>query len=187
SVCPGIPKLPKGSDDGADLEFSAESSDAVSALTVTAASDLAGNIPGITYYATKADPDKQPSATEITDALDEEMQQGPPATGVAAATAQHAATAGDLAGMATAADTPAAHEHWLPGATTTTGTTAVLTVTNPSSTHSTIPLDVFDQDGPVDSSGATGIVLAPGQTRSMLVAGLAPRQESVAVPVSSSG
>lgn len=224
SVCPGIPKLPKGSDDGADLEFSAESSDAVSALTVTAASDLAGNIPGITYYATKADPDKQPSATEITDALDEEIQQGPPATaaedgtvtkradydvvsepdkhgypialstqpvggtpGVGAGTVQYAATDGDLAGMATAACTPAAHEHWLPGATTTTGTTAVLTVTNPSSTNSTINLDVFDQDGPVDSSGASGIVLAPGQTRSMLVAGLAPRQESVAVQVSSSG
>src|SRR5699024_12794122 len=59
SVCPGTPKLPKGSDDDADLEFSAESSDAVSALTVTAASDLAGNIPGFKYYETKAVPDKK--------------------------------------------------------------------------------------------------------------------------------
>lgn len=224
SVCPGTPKLPKGSDESTDLEFSAESSDAVSALTVTAASDLAGNIPGISYYATKTDPDKQPSATEITDALDEEVQQGPPATaaedgtvtkradydvvsepdkhghsialstqpvggtpGIAAGTAQYAATDGDLAGMTTGACTPAAHEHWLPGATTTTGTTAVLTVTNPSATNSTVNLDVFDEDGPVEASGASGIVLAPGQTRSMLVAGLAPRQESVAVHVSSSG
>lgn len=224
SVCPGIPMLPEGSEDGGDIEFSPDSSDAVSALSIAAASDLAGNIPGMSYFAAEADPDEQPSTTQITDSLDEEVQQGPPATaatdgtvtnrghyevisepddngqpialatepvggtpGTAAGSTQYAATDGDLAGMTAASCTPAAHQQWLTGATTTTGTTSVLTITNPSATNSTVNLSVYGADGPTEASGATGIVLAPGQTQSMLVAGLAPREESVAVQVSSSG
>ncbi|NWN87782.1 MAG: hypothetical protein HLX51_04455 [Micrococcaceae bacterium] len=224
SVCPGMPMLPEGSEDGGDLDFSPDSSDAVSALAVAATSDLAGNIPGISYYATETDPAEQPSTTQITESLDEETQQGPPATaatdgtvannahyevisdpdesglpialatepvggspGTAAASAQYAATDGDLAGMSVAACGSAAHQHWLPGATTTTGTTSVVTVSNPSATNSTVNLTVYGEDGPIDASGASGIVLAPGQTQSMLVAGLAPGENSVAVQVSSSG
>ncbi|MGO1940905.1 MAG: DUF5719 family protein [Yaniella sp.] len=224
SVCPGVPMLPEGSENGADVQFSADSSDAVSALAVAAASDLAGNIPGMAYFAAESSPDEEPSPTQITDSLAEDVQQGPPATagtdgtvtnsahfevisdpaeegqpialgtepvggtpGIASGTTQYAATDGDLAGMTAAACTPAAHQHWLTGATTTTGTTSVLTVTNPSATNSTVDLSVFGADGPVEASGASDIVLAPGQTQSLLVAGLAPRQNSVAVQVSSSG
>lgn len=224
SVCPGIPMLPEGSEDGEDVQFSADSSDAVSALSVAAASDLAGNIPGMAYYGAETDPDSEPSATQITDSLDEEVQQGPPATaatdgtvssrahyevisepdddgypialatepvggspGTAAGSTQYAATDGDLAGMSAAACTTAAHEHWLTGATTTTGTTSVLTLTNPSSTNATVNLTVAGEDGPTETSGASGIVLAPGQTQSMLVAGLAQSEPSVGVQVSSSG
>src|SRR5699024_7503026 len=50
SVCPGVPMLPEGSENGADVQFSADSSDAVSALAVAAASDLAGNIPGMACF-----------------------------------------------------------------------------------------------------------------------------------------
>lgn len=224
SVCPGIPMLPEGSDEGTDVQFSADSSDAVSALAVAAASDLAGNIPGMSYFAADPGADGQPSGTQITDSLDEEIQQGPPATsaadgtvtnrahfevisdpaedgaplalatepvggtpGIAAGTTQYAATDGDLAGMTAAACTPAAHQHWLAGAITTTGTSSVLTLTNPSATNSTVNLSVFGENGPVETSGSAGIVLAPGQTQSLLVAGLAPREPSVAVQVSSAG
>lgn len=224
SVCPGAPVLPEGSDAGEDLDFSPVSSDAVTALAATATSDLAGNIPGMSYFAAEPDSSSQPSSTEITESLDEEIQQGPPATaatdgtvtqrahydvisepdengqpiavatepiggspGTAAASSQYAATDGDLAGMTAAACTSAAHQHWLTGAITTPGTTAVLTITNPSATNSTVDLSVFDADGRVEATGASGIVLAPGQTHSMLVAGFAPRQDSVAVEVSSSG
>lgn len=224
SVCPGVPKLPEGSEDGGDVQFSADSSDVESALAVAAVSDLAGNIPGMSYFGAQPNPDGEPSTTDITDPLDEEVQQGPPATaasdgtvtnrahydvisnpdddgnpiglatdpvggapGTAAGLTQYAATDGDLAGMSAAACTPAAHQHWLTGATTTTGTTSVLTVTNPSATNSTVNLSVFGAEGPVDASGASGIVLAPGQTQSMLVAGLAPGEASAAIEVSSSG
>lgn len=223
SVCPGAPMLPEGAGEGEDLDFSPVSSDAATALSIAATSDLAGNIPGMSYFPTETSPDSQPSATRITDALDDDVQQGPPATaatdgtvttrayydvitdpadgqaiavatepvggspGTAAAAAQYAATDGDLAGMTVGACTPAAHQHWLTGAITTTGTTAVLTVTNPSATNSTVDLAVHTEDGRVDATGASGLVLAPGQTTSMLVAGLAPRQDSVAIEVSSSG
>lgn len=224
SVCPGIPMLPEGADDGTDVQFSADSSDAVSALSVAAVSDLAGNIPGMAYFKTEKSPDDKPSSSQITESLAEDVQQGPPATagtdgtvtnrahfevisdpakdgqpvalsvepvggtpGIASGSTQYAATDGDLAGMTTAACTPAAHQHWLTGATTTTGTTSVLTVTNPSATNSTVNLAVFGADGPVEESGTSEIVLAPGQTQSLLVAGLAPGEDSVAVRVSSSG
>ena len=224
NVCPGAPVLPDGAGDGEDLDFSPVSSDAVTALAVSATSDLAGNIPGISYFAAETNPSSQPSSEQVTDSLDEETQQGPPATaatdgtvtnrahyqvisepddngqaiavatepvggspGIAAASSQYAATDGDLAGMTAGACTAAAHQHWLTGAITTPGTTAVLNITNPSATNSTVDLAVFAADGRVEASGASGIVLAPGQTHSMLVAGLAPRQASVTVQVSSSG
>lgn len=224
SVCPGNPMLPEGSDDSTDVQFSAASSDAVSALGIAAASDLAGNIPGMAYFPAETSPDDQPSPSQITESLEEEVQQGPPATagtdgtvtnrahfevisepaengqpvalsvepvggapGTVSGSTQYAATDGDLAGMTAAACTPAAHQHWLTGATTTTGTTSVLTVTNPSATNSTVNLAVFGADGPVEESGISDIVLAPGQTQALLVAGLAPREDSVAVRVSSSG
>lgn len=224
SVCSGVPMLPEGSDDGTDLQFSADSSDAVSALAMAAASDLAGNLPGTAYFAAETSPNDTPSPTQITESLPDDLQQGPPATagtdgtvtnrahfevlsdpaadgqpvafrvepvggtpGLAAGSTQYAATDGDLAGMTTAACTPAAHQHWLTGATTTTGTTSVLTVTNPSETNSTVNLAVFGADGPIEESGISDITLAPGQTQSLLVAGLAPSEDSVAVRVSSSG
>lgn len=224
AVCPGAPALPEGSDDGQDLQFSPVSSDAVTALTVAAGSDLAGNIPGLSYFSAALNPGSRPAVQQLTDSLDAELQQGPPATaaadgtvtqhahyqvvsepnangqplavavepvggspGTAAATVQFAATDGDLAGMTSSACTPAAHQQWLTGAITTPGTTAVLTMTNPSTTASTVNLAVLDTSGQVGASGTSGIVLAPGQTRSMLVAGFAPRQESVAIQVSSSG
>ncbi|HEY4535396.1 MAG TPA: DUF5719 family protein [Enteractinococcus sp.] len=224
SVCPGAPALPEGAGSNEDLDFSPLSSDAATALTVTAGSDLAGTIPGMAYFQSTTGTDGPGSTQDITDALDDELQQGPPATaasdgtvqqlayfdaitdpsdagqplgvsvqpvggqpGLAAATAQYAATDGDLAGMTLGACTAAAHQHWLTGAITTTGTTAVLAVTNPSATTSTVDLALFGDSGRIEATGASGIVLAPGQTRSVLVAGLAPRQESVAIHVSASG
>src|SRR5699024_8686740 len=48
SISPTIQKLRKGSDDGDDLEFSADSIVADSPLAVGSAYDVAGNIPGNT-------------------------------------------------------------------------------------------------------------------------------------------
>src|SRR5699024_1019764 len=60
SVCPGVPMLPAGSENGADVQFSADSSDAVSALAVAAGSHPAGNIPGLSSFAAAARHDEEP-------------------------------------------------------------------------------------------------------------------------------
>jgi Family of unknown function (DUF5719) len=99
----------------------------------------------------------------------------------------YSAADGDLAGAdATSCITPA-HEHWLTGAATTVGTTAVLVLSNPSASASTVDLSLYGADGPVEAAGTAGIVLAPGQTRSLVLGGLAPDEEHVAVRVSAQG
>ncbi|MDI3330393.1 MAG: DUF5719 family protein [Micrococcus sp.] len=99
----------------------------------------------------------------------------------------YSAADGDLAGAdATSCITPA-HEHWLTGAATTLGTTAVLVLTNPSASASTVDLSLYGAEGPVEAAGTAGIVLAPGQTRSLVLGGLAPDEEHLAVRVSAQG
>src|SRR5699024_6764662 len=68
-VCPGAPVPPARGGEGEDLDFSPVSSDAVTALSVAATSDRAGNTPGISYFAAEAGPDSEPSSTQITDPL----------------------------------------------------------------------------------------------------------------------
>ncbi len=99
----------------------------------------------------------------------------------------YSAADGDLAGAdATSCITPA-HEHWLTGAATTVGTTAVLVLSNPSASASTVDLSLYGVQGPVEAAGTAGIVLAPGQTRSLVLGGLAPEEEHLAVRVSAQG
>lgn len=99
----------------------------------------------------------------------------------------YTAADGDLAGAdATSCITPA-HEHWLTGAATTLGSTAVLVLTNPSASASTVDLGLYGADGPVEAAGTAGIVLAPGQTRSLVLGGLAPDEDHLAVRVSAQG
>jgi hypothetical protein len=99
----------------------------------------------------------------------------------------YSAADGDLAGAdATSCITPA-HEHWLTGAATTVGTTAVLVLSNPSASASTVDLSLYGAEGPVEAAGTAGIVLAPGQTRSLVLGGLAPDEEHLAVRVSAQG
>jgi hypothetical protein len=99
----------------------------------------------------------------------------------------YSAADGDLAGAdATSCITPS-HEHWLTGAATAVGTTAVLVLSNPSASASTVDLGLYGAEGPVEAAGTAGIVLAPGQTRSLVLGGLAPDEEHLAVRVSAQG
>ena len=86
----------------------------------------------------------------------------------------YSAADGDLAGADATSCIPPAHEHWLTGAATTVGTTAVLVLSNPSASASTVDLSLYGAEGPVEAAGTAGIVLAPGQTRSLVLGGLAP-------------
>ncbi|HRO92591.1 DUF5719 family protein [Citricoccus sp.] len=99
----------------------------------------------------------------------------------------YSAADGDLAGTDATSCIPPAHEHWLTGAATTVGTTAVLVLSNPSASASTVDLSLYGAEGPVEAAGTAGIVLAPGQTRSLVLGGLAPGEQHLAVRVSAQG
>lgn len=99
----------------------------------------------------------------------------------------YSATDGDLAGTDASACTTPAHEHWLAGATTTVGSTAVLVLANPSASASTVDLSLYGEAGPIEAPGTSGIVLAPGESRSMVLGGLAPDEEHLAVHVTAQG
>jgi len=99
----------------------------------------------------------------------------------------YSAADGDLAGTDATSCIPPAHEHWLTGAATTVGATAVLVLSNPSASASTVDLSLYGAEGPVEAAGTAGIVLAPGQTRSLVLGGLAPDEQHLAVRVSAQG
>lgn len=99
----------------------------------------------------------------------------------------YTANDGDLAGLAAANCQVAENDMWLVGARTTVGATAVLRLTNPSVTPSTVDLELHGAKGRIEAAGSRGIVVAPGESRSLVLAGFAANEESLAVRVRSSG
>ena len=106
---------------------------------------------------------------------------------VANAVMGYTASDGDLAGLAAANCQTPGNDMWLLGARTTVGATAVLRLNNPSATPASVDLEIFGSNGRIETGGSRGIVVAPGETRSIVLAGLAASQESAAVRVRSSG
>lgn len=105
----------------------------------------------------------------------------------AGAVRSYAAADGDLAGLAAASCQAPAGEQWLTGAATTVGSTALLTVANPSATPSTVDLELFGAQGRIEAGNTRGIVIAPGESTSIVLAGLAPGEKSLSVKATSTG
>ncbi|MFC7403071.1 DUF5719 family protein [Citricoccus sp. GCM10030269] len=99
----------------------------------------------------------------------------------------YSAADGDLAGLDVSSCVTPAHEQWLSGINTSVGSTAVLVLSNPSASASTVDLSLYGAEGPVDAAGTSGIVLAPGQTQSFVLGGMAPDEDHLAVRVSAQG
>ncbi|WP_168199807.1 DUF5719 family protein [Citricoccus sp. SGAir0253] len=106
---------------------------------------------------------------------------------VADAVTLYSAADGDLAGADASACTAPGHELWLTGAGTAAGSTAVLTLSNPSASASTVDVSLYGAEGPVEAPGTAGLVLGPGEDRSIVLGGLAPDEEHLAVRVSARG
>ncbi|MHA7144043.1 DUF5719 family protein [Arthrobacter sp. TmT3-37] len=106
---------------------------------------------------------------------------------VAAATSTYTATDGDLRGLAATGCQVPSSDFWLLGASTTAGQSAILTLTNPTGTAATVTLELYGQDGPIEAAGTRGQLVAPGETRQIVLAALAANQERVAVRVRSDG
>jgi hypothetical protein len=108
-------------------------------------------------------------------------------TPVAGAMYSYTADVGDLRGLAAAPCQQALNDAWILGAATTVGSTSVLVLSNPTETPATVDLEFAGSEGPLKTMGSTGHLVAPGETVRIVLGGIAPDQEQLAVRVRSSG
>jgi len=214
-VCPGPARLLEGTPVGTDPQFSPESATAKTAVSAAVLGSSAGIIPGSRLAPLKGAPFAEiaPGAAPTASAP---AASAPPArtpvlvAGVvpqrevdnisvlsadaqnnhqaaAGAVLSYTAEDGDLQGSAAAACQQPGNDLWLVGANTALGRSAVLNLTNASSTPATVSLDLFGSEGPIQAPGSRGLLVAPGSSRSIILAGLAPGQERLGVRVRSTG
>lgn len=213
AVCPEPLKLLDSAADEVDPEFSPVSKTAVTKARATVFSDLGGTIPGsaltelgadsplveIADFTGKAGSSGSNEAGETKVVAKVVAGQGITAPTVlsveplgeqharAGAAMSYTASDGDLRGLAAANCLTPSNDFWLLGASTTVGASSVLNLYNASETPSTVDLELIGSEGPIQAAGSRGLLLAPGESRSWVLAGLAAGQESLAVHVSASG
>ncbi|WP_427016692.1 DUF5719 family protein [Pseudarthrobacter sp. P1] len=211
AVCPGPTQLLTGSDAGTDPQFSPDSSTAsstVSALLLGSAggsfgagvvAPLAGGAPlatlsaGTTSTSTATAQPEGGWTAKVAGPLsavapsvllaDPAQNRRAPAAAVFAAKNDD----GDLRGLAAAACQTPGNDLWIAGASTTVGRTAVLNISNASQTPATVSLDLFTTSGPLQAAGAKGLLVAPGSTRAVVLAGLAAGEEQLSLHLKSTG
>ncbi|MEN3344516.1 MAG: hypothetical protein V7635_1092 [Arthrobacter sp.] len=210
-VCPGPARLLEGTPVGTDPQFSPESATAKSTINAVVLSASSGIVPGSRLASLKgsplvelakppaesaaATPAAAPPVLLAAVVSEREVDAGsvlsadPQGNRQAAAGAvmNYTAGDGDLRGSATAACQQPANDLWLVGASTALGRTAVLSLSNASSTPATVSLELFGARGLIQAPGSRGLLVAPGTTRSIILAGLAPGQERLSVRVRSAG
>ncbi|UKA51123.1 DUF5719 family protein [Arthrobacter sp. FW305-123] len=208
-VCPEPARLVNGTVVGTDAEFSPVSTTAASALNAVVLSNPAGTVPGSSVaslgggmVAKIADaPTSTPTPTVGPPVLAAGVASISPVTSPAvvgadavgneqaslAANLSYSATDGDLRGLASTQCQPPGNDSWLLGANTAVGRTAVLNVSNASETPATVNLELYGDAGQIQAPGARGLLVAPGTTRSVNLAGLAPGESQLAVHVRSTG
>ena len=212
-VCPEPLKLLDSAADEVDPEFSPVSKTAVTKARATVFSDLGGTIPGSALTELGADS----PLVEIADFTGKAGSSGSNEAGEtkvvakvvasqdisvptvlsveplgerharAGAAMSYTASDGDLRGLAAANCLTPSNDFWLLGASTTVGAGSVLNLYNASETPSTVDLELIGTKGAIQAAGSRGLLLAPGESRSLVLAGLAAGQGSLAVHVSSSG
>ncbi|WP_426998628.1 DUF5719 family protein [Pseudarthrobacter sp. N5] len=207
-VCPGPARLLEGSPVGTDPQFSPESATAKSAVSAAVISAAGGVLPGSRLAAldgtTAVEIAKSPGgsvpaagATGLLAgivsqrAVDAVSVLGADALGnreaSAAAVMSYSATDGDLQGSAAAACQQPSNDLWLVGANTALGRTSVLSLINSSSTPATVSLELYGRKGQIHAPGSRGLLVAPGTTRSIVLAGLAPGEDQLSVHARSAG
>lgn len=214
AVCPAPARLLEGSPVGTDPEFSPVSSTALSYLNAVVLSGKEGTLPGSRVSSlsgrdpvdiskapdpSATSPSGMPSAPEpglkaavatqrpVKDvsvvAADALGNQQPSAS----ALMKYTATDGDLRGAAAAACRPPGNDYWILGANTTLGRTSVLSLNNPSGTPATVSLDLYGPEGQIQAAGSRGLLIPPGTSRSVALAGLASGKAALAVHLRSTG
>lgn len=209
-ICPGPARLLEGTPVGTDPQFSPESATATTLVNAAVLSTNAGVLPGSRLAEINGNPlaeiAKDPGSSAPTAAaappallagvvsqraVDAVSVLSADAVGNQQATAgavtSYTATDGDLQGAAAAGCQEPANDLWLVGANTSLGRTAVLHLSNASSTPATVSLDLYGAKGQIQAPGSRGLLVAPGTTRSIVLAGIAPDQESLSIRARSAG
>ena len=206
-VCPGPARLLEGTEAGTDPQFSPESDTAATSVT-GAVLGTAGVVPGSRLSrldgATAVEIAKAPGAPASEGPRQELLAGTVSGRGVDSVTVLSAdavanqkasaagamifrATDGDLQGSAAANCLQPSNDQWLAGASTTVGRTSVLVLSNASGSPATVSLELFGGKGQIQAPGSRGLLVAPGTTRSVVLAGLAPGEEQLSVRVRSTG
>ncbi|MBP1137138.1 hypothetical protein JOE31_003370 [Arthrobacter sp. PvP023] len=207
-ICPGPARLLEGTAVGTDPQFSPESATAKSLVNAAVLSTNSGALPGSRLAELNGNPlteiAKNPGSPTTSAAppallagvvsqrpVDSVSVLSADAVGNQQATAgavmSYTATDGDLQGSAAAGCQQPANDLWLVGANTSLGRTAVLNLSNASSTPATVSLELYGAQGQIQAPGSRGLLVAPGTTRSIVLAGLAPDQEKLSIHARSAG
>ncbi|NYE96549.1 hypothetical protein FHU41_002799 [Psychromicrobium silvestre] len=213
--CVGPAQLLQASADGTDPQFSAASTSAKNEISALVLSNDKSVLPNSVLSSLKADsttaplakissqPSSVPSATPgaapslgKAAALQAKSTNSPSVLRVdpvndqrtpASAVQLFSASDGDLRGLAGSSCQSPSNDAWLLGASTEVGRTAVLNLSNSSSTPATVNLDLYGSAGQIQNPGAKGLLVAPGTNRAIVLAGLAPGQKELAVHLRSTG
>lgn len=94
---------------------------------------------------------------------------------------------GDYAGLTASGCAPATAESWFPSGSTAVGRTTLLTLSNPTEVPATVDIEIFDDAGPVEAPGTSGVIVPPNGQRVLSVAGFAPDLASPVIHVTSTG
>ncbi|WP_183164417.1 DUF5719 family protein [Arthrobacter oryzae] len=210
SVCPGPARLLEGTPVGTDPQFSPESATAATSLNAVVLSSDSGVVPAsrlaplggspLTEIAPEPAADATEPATgtpvlragvvaglgvsDVSALSAEPLDNRQPAAG---AVVSYAAADGDLRGSAAASCQRPGNDLWLVGANTALGRSAILNLSNPSSTPATVSLELFGAAGQIQAPGSRGLLVGPGTSRAIILGGLAPGQERLSVRVQSDG
>ena len=106
---------------------------------------------------------------------------------VIAGTSSAVAGTGDLRGLSAASCVAPADQLWLVGGTTGAGRSVRLVVANPGATAVTVDARVLTAAGPEQPTGLSGLSLAPGEQRAVLLEGVVGASGPLAVHVTSRG
>lgn len=213
--CPATMKLFTGAGSGVDPEFAPASKDAKTTLRAAVLSDAAGRVPGAEMLTNDDKVEKTISPRLAADEAEKLSGAGEdgtnqrkgavgPASGYSEALTVHAqplggvqsmvsavrtyqAGDGDLAGLAVSGCTEPAAESWLTGAVTTPGSTAVLNLVNPSASVAEVRVDLRGADGMIQAPNLSAVAIAPGESKSIILAGYAPNEKSLSAKVTSAG
>lgn len=206
-VCPGPARLLEGTEAGTDPQFSPVSATAATSVTA-AVLGSAGVLPASRLSqldgTTAVEISKEPGQAASTGSPQELLAGVVAARPVekasvlsadalanqkasAAAVMKFTATDGDLQGTAASNCQPPSNDQWLAGASTTVGRASVLVLTNASTTPATVSLELFGAQGQIQAPGSRGLLVAPGTSRSVVLAGLAPGEPQLSVHIRSAG